>query len=130
MDKINFLNVTISLIILFSLFSFISLFINYDNIELGNGFVYNEERKDILGKIDIPPQIISYERDEKYVIVKQLPSKYHNVIYNKIHYEYTNGRNSIYYWLIEKNKQNVMGPMDSLDFIRILKEKKIELKFR
>jgi hypothetical protein len=97
------------------------LFYDPDIENLGGGFTYYAEQKDILGRVDIPPYITSFDYDGKYVIVKQKPKKYHEAIYDKRKYVYPLGRDTIYYWLIIKKEQKVLGPLtlSQFDSLRI-----------
>jgi hypothetical protein len=90
-----------------------------DSKNLGNDFVYNAEHKHILGKIDIPPTVVSFDYDKHFIIAKQKPTQFHNVIYDKMEYVYPLGRNTIYYWLIIKKEQKVFGPLDSISFQKL-----------
>lgn len=123
------LKIGFGVVLLLCLFLFFSLMYNDDNKNLGSGFIYNTERKDILGKIDIPPTIILYKSDKQFIIVKQQPTEFHNSIYDKMEYVYPKGRKSLYFWIIEKNEQNIIGPLDSLDFVKELEQRRINLRF-
>jgi hypothetical protein len=108
-------------IILFVIFALIFiLFIpqncDTDSKRLGNGFVYNAEHKHITGEIDIPPYVLSFDYDKEYVIAKQKPKEYNEVIYDKREYIYPLGRDSIYYWLIIKKEHKVLGPLNLNQF--------------
>lgn len=100
--------------IVFIMLFILSLFYNSDLTRLGNGFIYDDGRKDIIGQKDIPPNIISYDFDSQFVIVKQRPAKYDNVMYPN--YTYPMGRDAIYYWLIIKKEGKVIGPLDFNQF--------------
>lgn len=68
--------------------------------------------------------------NDEFIIVKQLPKKYHDAIYDDKEYIYLNGRDKLYYWIIDKTNQEVIGPLDSLDFEKLIVEKEINLKFK
>lgn len=83
---------------------------------LGKGFTYFEENrsisywkiKDTLS-LDIPPRVVSYCNMKDMLFVKQHPSKYDDVMYKTIEYKY--GRDTTYFWLIDKCTKNVVGPI-------------------
>lgn len=58
-------------ILIFISFLFLSQILDTDSKNLGSGFVYDSEHRHITGKIDIPPNIISYDYDKNCIIVKQ-----------------------------------------------------------
>lgn len=82
---------------------------------LGKGYVYRDEggdMKEIYHKFsdaEIPPTILSYSYNDKYVIAKQYP-KLPRDAYSK-DYNYTN--DSIFYWLIEKDNNTIYGPLNN-----------------
>jgi hypothetical protein len=75
-----------------------------------------------MGKIDIPPEVLSYDYDKQFIIVKQKPTKYHYAIYDDKEYVYPSGRDTIYYWLIIKVDEEVLGPLDFDEFKELRKE--------
>ena len=92
-------------VLLLGCFLFFSQMCDTDSKDLGSGFVYNAEHKHILGKIDIPPNVISYDYDKYFVVVKQKPTEFTDAIYDKTKYVYPLGRDTVYYWLIVKEEQ-------------------------
>ena len=89
----------------------------YDNTKkLSGGYTYYPDNHHILGKIDIPPDVISYNYNKDFIIVKQSPTEIQDAIYDKMNYNYENGRNNIYYWLIIHQQELVLGPMDSITY--------------
>jgi hypothetical protein len=97
-------------------FLFFTLMYNTELRNLGNGFVYDEEHKDIIGKIDIPPTVISYDYDKNFIVAKQKPKEFNEAIYDKMEYVYPLGRDTVYYWLIVKQEQSIFGPLDFVSF--------------
>jgi hypothetical protein len=93
-----------------------------DSKNLGSGFVYNAEHKDIAGKMDIPPTIISYDYDKNFIIAKQKPKEFNEAIYDKMEYVYPLGRDTVYYWLIIKQEQKVFGALDYDSFQKLKRE--------
>lgn len=125
MDKIK---IFVLFLLLICFFCFFPQMCDTENKNLGSGFVYNAEHKHILGKIDIPPTIISYNYDKHFIIVKQKPKKNNEAIYDKIEYIYPSGRDTIYYWLIIKEEQKVFGAMDYESFQNLKKKYKVPNK--
>lgn len=92
---------------------------------LGGGYTFDS--KAIWGEkpeqIDIPNEVIQYNYNKKYIIAKQrylhaVDTTWFNIgNRNRAYGEY----DSIYYWIIDKQKDTVYGPMDSITFIRISK---------
>ncbi len=91
---------------------------------LGKGYVYRDEGGDMkeifhkFSKAEIPPTILSYSYNDKYVIAKQHP-KLPRDAYSK-DYNYTN--DSIFYWLIEKDNNMVYGPLNYKQIQTLVKE--------
>lgn len=119
------LKVVLTIIFVFIIFLFISLIYDSDNKKLGDDFGYNAENKHIVGNVDIPPTIISYDYDKHFIIDKQKPKAYNEAIYDKMEYIYPLGRDTIYYWLIIKQEQKVIGPLDYDSFLKLKKEYKV-----
>jgi hypothetical protein len=111
-DKIKKINIVIGGASLLCFFLLFSQMCDTDSKNLGGGFVYSAEHKHILGKIDIPPTIISYDYDKNFIVAKQKQKKYNEAIYDKMEYVYPLGRDTVYYWLIIKQEQKVFGPLD------------------
>lgn len=85
-------------------------------VNLGKGFKYFEDTRGIyywrIGdstSVEIPPIVMSYSNSRRFLLVKQRPTKYDNVIYQQI--SYPSGRDSTYYWLIDKQTKEVTGPL-------------------
>lgn len=83
-----------------------------DEVKLGNNYIYDAEHQHIIGAIDIPPVIINYKYNEKFIVAKQSPTAFDNIIYDKMKYDYYLGRDTIYYWIIDKQTGKVWGPID------------------
>lgn len=86
--------------------------------KLGDGYVYRYEGKPIVEifceKINggsIPPTILSYDYNHKFIIAKQKPKIPQDPLYGK-EYIYSNGSDSVYYWIIIKKEHTVLGPMN------------------
>ena len=132
MDKVKIFIIGCGILLFLCLFLFFSQMCDTDSKNLGNGFVYNAEHKHILGNIDIPPAVVSFDYDKNYIIAKQEPVQFHNAIYDKKEYIYPQGRDAIYYWLILKEDQKVFGPLDSIQFLKLRKDYGVpeKLKFK
>ena len=98
---------------------------------LGRGFVYFEDpssiqywRRNDSRTIDIGPDIISYNNTWNYLLVKQKPDKYKNIFDLETHYPY--GRDSVYYWFIDKRSKVLNGPMLYSSMSTFLSEKNLE----
>lgn len=85
---------------------------------LGSGYIYKHEGTganfiyNTYGHEGIPNDIIQYNNDKKYIIAQQKPSMFINSIYEKS-YDYKYGLNYIYFWIIDKKDNSVIGPLDS-----------------
>lgn len=86
--------------------------------DLGNGYFYRHEGyplNDILcekvGGGQIPATVVDYAYNDKFIIAKQKPRIPQDSMYDKT-YEYKNGANVFYYWLIVKEEHIVLGPLD------------------
>lgn len=86
-----------------------------------NDFYYSYEQKAIFGKselIDIPPDIVKYSADKKYVLAIQKPRYMKDEMYDYDNsFSYINGLNNEYYWIINLDKKIVIGPLLYKDFI-------------
>lgn len=118
--------------------------------DLGSGFYYTDGC-DILGDkvfsktrnteewLNIPPRIIAYKYDKNYIIAKQnLGGKWPQVEYAFFNSDgqlleseevFTNGWDCNYYWLIIKPSKLVYGPIDSLEFYKLIDSYQIPLRF-
>ena len=86
--------------------------------DLGGGFTYYPEQKMISGKFQIPPIILEYKYNSEIIIVKQHPTKYKDIMYDD--YDYTLGRDTIYYWIIEKKTNTLVGPVNYDIFLKLV----------
>ncbi|MBP1630366.1 MAG: hypothetical protein H6Q15_1259 [Bacteroidetes bacterium] len=115
MNKIYIIS---SILLLLLLYLLISLSYNDNNYKLSGGYNFDKEHKHITGRIDIPPNVINYKYNDDYIIVKQRPTEIHNAIYDKMNYVYKYGKDNIYYWIIIHKDSIVLGPIDSLEYIK------------
>jgi hypothetical protein len=91
---------------------------------LGNGYYYRHEGgelNDIYNKHpnpngrEIPANVIAYDFDDDFIIAKQKPKLPQDPLYEK-DYKYNRGDNEFYYWLIVKNEELVLGPLNLEEF--------------
>lgn len=136
MDKIN--NIIEFRILLLLLTCVAVQSCNYnDNKYLGSDYVYYADHKMIVSSTGessgIPSTVIEYCYDKRFIIAAQEPIENdpNALLYDDI-YEYTEGYNAIYYWIISKDQKRVYGPLSSIDFVK-MKDSLIiskELKFK
>lgn len=119
MNKIKSI-ITIFLFCIFFLTAWITItFIFSDDSEdLGGGYTYYSEQKMISGKFQIPPTILEYRYNSEIIIVKQQPTKYKDIMYND--YNYPLGRDTIYYWIIDKKNNSLTGPINYDEFQKLI----------
>ena len=90
---------------------------------LGQGYFYRHEGKplnDIYNEYPqkngrIPANVIAFDYDRNFIIAKQKPRLPQDILYEK-EYEYKLGEDTIYFWLIIKEKKLVLGPLDIEEF--------------
>jgi hypothetical protein len=116
MKKVAIIITIAGILVVLLLFSILGH--DYDTKNLSSGYSYNSEHRHIIGEIDIPPNVISYDYDKNFIIVKQKPTEIQYAIYDKMKYVYRYGSDSIYYWIIMHKNNLVLGPMDSIEYIQ------------
>ena len=117
MDKIKSIITIFLLVIIFLIaWATITFLFSDDSKDLGGGYTYYSEQKMICGKYQIPPTILEYRYNSEIIIVKQRPTKYKDIMY--IDYNYPLGRDTIYYWIIEKKTNTFIGPINYDDFLK------------
>lgn len=127
MKYVRFISIGLFIFCLFFLFTMVC---EPNNKNLGGGFVYSDEHKHIVGKVDIPPIVMAYDYDNDFIIAKQKPKEYDEIIYDTKEYYYPFGRDTIYYWLIIKNQQKVIGPLSFEDFQHLKIKYKVPAKLK
>ncbi len=108
----------------------IATFIMPSTENLGEGYFFDSEAKIIYStntNISINPCIVDYKYNQQYIIVKQQLPKYNNVIYNEV--IYPNNIDSVFYYVINKQKHLMQGPLDATSFENYIRNMKIELFF-
>lgn len=101
--------------------------------DLGKGYSYRNKGgtlKDIFHEYpdkggEIPPTVLAYKFNSKYIIAKQRPKLPQEAI--RTQYKYESGDSIVYYWIIDNNKYKCYGPMNRKQFT-ILREK-LELPY-
>lgn len=106
---------------------------NGNKVRFGCGFAYDKEHDYIDSKcvpslfypmlnkqanrFDIPPHIIDYQYDKRYIVIKQKPQvPLKQIYYDFNDIDYPTGLNNNYYWIIIKKKGEVIGPLSCLEF--------------
>ena len=138
MVKIKWLFCTIMIfIILHLLLYLINISYGDDHNHIAGSYFCYQENTPISAihdlensKNNIPPTVLSYNSDGKYITVMQKPSIPQDVVYRIIRYpDYTETK--IYYWIITVSNDSVIGPLCYIDFLTECQDRKIseELRF-
>lgn len=119
-------------ILLLALFYIVYSFFLYDadTVRLGRNFKYDKEHQFIYSNgnkqyeaRDIPPLVINYVYDDKYIIAKQIPkSPLEQIYYDSNEIIYPFGLSGVYYWIIDLKTSDVNGPFDYEEYMRKRKE--------
>ena len=72
----------------------------------------------------IPPEVLSYVNTSMYILAKQKPKQFDEAIYEKF-YNYPSGRDTTYYWFVDKQKKDLMGPLLLSEMESFLREKNL-----
>lgn len=76
----------------------------------------NESKKEVYD-ILILGQILKYNYDKKYIIVyRNASTKARVFFFNNPKWEEQSGKDSLQYWIIEKNKRQIFGPLNKQDY--------------
>jgi hypothetical protein len=111
----------------------IALFCNCSDktINLGSDYFLRIEGKgtnDILSRspIDgsIPCDVLMYDFNSDFIIAKQKPNKITSPMYER-EFEYKNGRDSNYYWIIGHNPKIFVGPLNEVEYLGAREKYKI-----
>lgn len=118
------------------LFAFIIWFIYSASqpytVNFSKDFYYDYESDSVFGNgclVDIPPNIIDFTYDKKFVIIKQQPELVYIDYDRNSDYSYKAGLDETYYWIISLKEKKVYGPMLFDEYNILCKEKNIKLKF-
>ena len=134
MDKINLSN-NVKFIFIISISLFLFQCNNYNEKKLGNGYVYFIDNEFILSTNgnygDIPSKVINYNNNTKFIIASQQPLKHDpNVLLYDSEAIYNNGYDNVYYWIIIKKKDKVLGPMTKDEYMSARKKHNVPEKLR
>lgn len=107
--------------LIFLVLSFIALIVELSDDgtkDLGAGYeIFYYEPQSIWGpKIKIPPEIIDYQYDRHFIIVKQRLNGKEPEFEFHYHYNYPSLYGD-YYWIIDKQEDTFYGPLGKEDFI-------------
>lgn len=119
------MKVTLKIIFFILLFLLITLFLDDDQINLGNGYTYNYGNHMVFGNTNIPGDVLDFDYNSDFIIVKQKPKLYDDAWMDTIEYNYSLGREVLYYWIINKNTHKVLGPLTYNEYITNQKKYKI-----
>lgn len=89
-----------------------------ESTRISKRIYFDDGRKDIIdynGKYEIPPNVISYCKIKKKILVKWNPNYPIPAIYDKYDYGYSDD-SVIMYWVIDLDAEKQIGPMDSISF--------------
>lgn len=96
--------------------------------KLSGGYFYHDEGGDIKDILcekpnggEIPSTVIDFDYDKDFIIAKQKPKIPQDPLYSKV-YQYNDGRDKYYFWLIVIKKDLVLGPLGEKEFSIIRKE--------
>lgn len=119
------MKITLNIISIILLFFIITFFLDNNEINLGNGYAYNYGNHMVFGNNNIPQLVLDFDYNSDFIIVKQKPKLYENAWTDSIGYNYSLGRDVIYYWIINKNTHKVLGPLTYDEYITNQKKYKI-----
>lgn len=119
--KIIFIQIILSCMLLMSCTSDITY-------RLGNGYVYHNEGGSLKRifctrakcNIYIPPTILSYSYDNTFILAKQNPKFPRLAIEPDYSYNFDESKDSVFYWVINKKKCQLYGPLSKPEFDAII----------
>jgi len=89
---------------------------------LGNGYFYRFEASDLrdihcenANGGEVPADVVSYDFDDNFILAKQKPKLPQDPLYDK-DYKYSKDDKEYYYWLIVKDSNLVLGPLNFEEF--------------
>lgn len=122
MDKIVTMRPNYLFFVLFQFVLFGSCNFSDNSKDLGSEYFFRNEgesTRDILCRKpsggEIPATVLSYDFDSNFIIAKQKPKIPQDQLYH-VEYEYKYGDENIYYWLILKKEDIVIGPLNLEEF--------------
>lgn len=104
-----------------------------EETDLGNGFVYyGGHSRDIYywqkgdsTTVYIPSDVLSLINTNEHIFVKQRPRLYDEAINPKF-YDYSYGRDTVYYWFVDKGTKELTGPLSYSEMEAFLKRINLE----
>jgi len=106
----------------------------YDTHNLGSDYVYDDEHKMIYSSShsgnEIPSTILEYRFDRSFIIIKQKPRENDpNASLYSREFHYSKGFDEVYYWIIIKEKNVLLGPMIKDEYILAKQKYAVEMDF-
>ena len=102
---------------------------------LGDGYYYRYEGGDIKDisnewphRGQIPSTVVDYAYNRRFILASQVPKLPQDILYEK-EYEYKEGPNAVYYWIIDKKKHIVYGPLVFYEYVKFRKKLNIKEDF-
>ncbi len=117
------------------------IFMSFGTTEdFGNGYVLFTDEGVLCGQKDdlriyIPWKVEKYESNHRFIVARQHPGTYDTF---EEHIIYPSGRDTTYYWIIDKDNDRIYGPVlysrfrqlgDSLDIRLKMAQPDVELTF-
>lgn len=72
--------------------------------------------------IFIPPDVLSYVNTKHFILARQKPHQFDDATDPKF-YEYPSGRDTTYYWFVDKQEKSLTGPLLLSEMASFLQEK-------
>lgn len=119
MRKIRFKNIAVwAFVAIIVWFLYSSIFPPYEGKNLGDGFRFLGDYNSHINywalgdstTVFIPPEVLSYVNTKQYILARQTPHQSDDAIYPKF-YSYPYGRDSTYYWFVDKQDKCLTGPL-------------------
>lgn len=85
-------------------------------------------QRDILnhdsGYKEIPANVLSFDYNDELIVAKQRPADFNEPLYEG-QYEYPEGKDKIYFWLVVSKLHLVFGPLSEQEFEAIRKKYRV-----
>ncbi len=114
----SYKRISLYVLVIFIILVLISVFFSLPPYKyLGNGYVYHSEYYYITGNTKeehIPPNVIKYKNSSQYVTAMQVPLRNIYQLHLPDEFDsltYVLDMDTTYYWIIEKQKHIVYGPL-------------------
>lgn len=90
-------------------------------IKLSKGWLYVSEgkRQKVIdgGEIFVPCEVTGYEYDDDFIVASQRPTS--ECFLGKDTFEYKQGKDSTYYWLIIHKSNELLGPLTKEEYLKV-----------